>query len=788
MRLRSHLCSRSGLPRGPAPRFRGLLAGAFLGLLALGGVPSPQASVPQPGVPQEKGSGRADYRIEASLEGETKRLDGKLELRWANRSGEAVRDLWFHLYLNAFSNNRSTHLLESDGKLRRTEMKDGWSWMRVKAIRVAGAADGGFLDVLPSLRYQRPDDANEEDRTVFSVDLPQPLGPGETVRVQIEWESQLPRVRRRTGYKDDFLLVAQWFPKIGVYEAGRGWNCHQFHAQTEFYSDYGTYDVTLDLPIEYEGKIGASGVKVNDTPKGDRIKVSFVAPSAGDQRREDAFGKRPLVHDFTWTADTRYEVRRQIFRFKEWAERFPAEVEKARAMFGEEPRLRDVDVTVLIHPEHESQVERHFRATYAALFFYGLWFGEYPYEQITVVDPAWGAAAGGMEYPTLFTGGSRLFTSEDMHQPEGVVVHECGHQFWYGLVGNNEFEASWLDEGLNSYTDAEVLHRVYGLDRGTTDYARVPVDGVRVANLPGGGPVADALAARELRLPLPFLSDPKVQLLEPSGALDYWRDQPLFTFVGQWTDPREADRVGYLADPDTDPIETPGWRYADARSYRVNSYTRTAAALRTLRGLVGEEPFHRGLRHFARTWRYEHPYPADFYASFQEGSGLSLQWYFDELFQGTGTVDWSIAVEQARRPEPRGFFQGEGGEFIERTKEPSEDGAEAKAPYHIEVELRRKGELRLPLPVLLTFADGRTEEFVWTRDEQALAAWKRIELESDEKLSSAVIDPQRAYYIDRDHSNDRWYDETDAVAPVRWAERVLAQYQHYLHFIQGLGG
>src|SRR5262249_1687969 len=159
----------------------------------------------------------------------------------------------------------------------------------------------------------------------------QPLGPGETAKVQIEWESQLPRVRRRTGYKDDFLLVAQWFPKLGVYEAGRGWNCHQFHANTEFFSDYGAYDVTLDLPIEDEGKIAAWGVKYTDSAKGDRIKVQFIAPSPGDQRREDEFGSRPVVHDFTWTADTRYEVYRQIFKFKEWAERFPAEVEKAHA-------------------------------------------------------------------------------------------------------------------------------------------------------------------------------------------------------------------------------------------------------------------------------------------------------------------------------------------------------------------------------------------------------------------------------------------------------------------------
>jgi hypothetical protein len=737
---------------------------------------------------QESSTNRADYRIRARLDGETKRIEGELELFWTNRSGESVHDLWFHLYLNAFSNNRSTHLSESKGKLRDKTIEDGWGWSRVTAIRVDGAA-GGFQDVLPTLVYERPDDGNEEDRTVFSVDLPDPVGNGETARVQIEWEAQLPRVRRRTGYKDDFLLVAQWFPKLGVYEAGRGWNCHQFHMNTEFFSDYGTYEVTLDLPIEYEGRVGASGVKVNDSPRGDRIEVRFVAPSPGDQRRTDAFGKQALVHDFTWTADTRTVANplyRQTFRFKDWAERFPEEVEKARAIFGEEPKLRDVDVTVLIRPEHADQAERHFRATCAALFFYGLWFGEYPYEHVTVVDPAWGAAAGGMEYPTLFTCGTGLFTTEDMHRPESVTVHECGHQFWHGLVGNNEFEAAWLDEGINSFTDSEVLWRVFGKRRETSEYARVPIDGASVAALPEAKGLAGGLAAREL--PLPF-TDARMRLLASSGALDYWRDQPLFTFAPQWTDPRGADRVGYLADPDTDPIETLGWQYADRESYATNSYPRTAAALRTLRGLIGEPAFLRGLRHYAREWRYRHPYPADFYRSFQTGASLELEWYFRELFQGLGTVDWSVEVVQARRPEARGYFQGEGGEFLERAREKeTEAGGEPKAPHAIEVTLRRQGELALPLPVVLTFEDGTREELVWTREEQRARSWKRIVLERESKLVSVELDRERGYCIDRDLSDNQWYEETDALAPWRWAERVLAQYQHYLHFVQGLGG
>ena len=174
------------------------------------------------------------------------------------------------------------------------------------------------------------------------------------------------------------------------------------------------------------------------------------------------------MHDFAWTADPRFKLRRDTFNYDLWRAHFPSEVAAVAggAGRGQEPAPAHVDVTVLIHPEREDQGERHFEATCAALFFYGLWFGEYPYEHITVVDPAWGArAAGGMEYPTLFTAGTRLFTRRSMHSPEGVTVHECGHQFWYGLVGNNEFEAAWLDEGFNSYTDSEVLWRVYGRAR-----------------------------------------------------------------------------------------------------------------------------------------------------------------------------------------------------------------------------------------------------------------------------------------------------------------------------------
>src|SRR5262249_46413985 len=96
------------------------------------------------------------------------------------------------------------------------------------------------------------------------------------------------------------------------------------------------------------------------------------------------------------------------------------------------------------------------------LRYYGAWSAPYPYRQITVVDPAWASASGGMEYPTLFTGGANVFAPPALQSPESVTVHEAGHQFWYGLVGNNEFEEAWLDEGFNSYHNRKADSLAYG--------------------------------------------------------------------------------------------------------------------------------------------------------------------------------------------------------------------------------------------------------------------------------------------------------------------------------------
>ena len=200
----------------------------------------------------EKSDQVVQYRISVTLDPATRQLAGKQTLTWRNPSAtDAVSELQFHLYLNAFKNTKSTFMKESGGQLRGDEMaKDGWGWIDITSIRTASGAD-----LKPTLAFIQPDDGNKDDQTVIRATLPEAVPPGGSITLEMAFTSKLPQVFARTGYKDDFYLVGQWFPKLGVYEPagmrGRetgGWNCHQFHATSEFYADFGSYAVDITVP------------------------------------------------------------------------------------------------------------------------------------------------------------------------------------------------------------------------------------------------------------------------------------------------------------------------------------------------------------------------------------------------------------------------------------------------------------------------------------------------------------------------------------------------------------
>ncbi len=355
----------------------------------------------------------ASYDIRVILNPAQKKVSGSEVLHWKNISGESARELQFHLYMNAFRNKHSTFMQESRRIPESLKEYPG-------RIDIRSMVLNGTIDLTPNIEFIQPDDDNRRDSTVIRVALPQEIPPGGEISLKIDFATVFPKIIARTGFLGDFYLFGQWFPKIGVFEDGN-WDCHQFHANSEFFADFGVYDVWLTLPDNFV--VGATGIEAGTEATDSAKTVHFHA--------ED-------VHDFALTA-------------------YPA-------FKSEERDVEGISVRLLYPPEHAGNVNRYFEAISYAIHDFGEWYMPYPYPCLTIVDPPLsGLSAGGMEYPMFITGGSIWGLPRSiLLGPEEVTVHEFGHQFFYGILASNEFEEAWLDEGFTTYITARVMNRHYG--------------------------------------------------------------------------------------------------------------------------------------------------------------------------------------------------------------------------------------------------------------------------------------------------------------------------------------
>lgn len=369
----------------------------------------------------------SNYTMSVTLHPQTKIIDGHMILDWRNPSRDTIHELQFHMYLNAFKNTESTFWKESGGQLRGIRVKGNnrliWGWVDIKKMET-----GTGTDLTGDLRFIQPDDQNEKDQTVVAVSLNKPVMPGGSIRLVIDFQSKLPKIFARTGYSNDYFLVGQWFPKIGVYEpagmryAEKGqWNCHQFHANSEFYANFSVYKVDITLPKEYI--VGAVGELKEEKLNADSTKTCrYVA--------------RDVV-DFAWTASPHFKIA--------------------------EDQWKNVKIKVLLQPEHFSQASRHTESAKVALDFFNAHLGPYPYNTLTIIDPPLGGSgSGGMEYPTFITAGCIWKMPEEIRLTEMVTIHEFGHDYFMGILATNEFEEAWMDEGFNTWFETRIMDETYG--------------------------------------------------------------------------------------------------------------------------------------------------------------------------------------------------------------------------------------------------------------------------------------------------------------------------------------
>ncbi len=600
----SHDAAAPGTPGLARRQAASRTAARLAALLIVAGVGLGAAAPADAPADTPRSARNANYTIDATLDPSAHTLSGHARITWRNPTRRPVSELRFHLYWNAWRNDASSWLREArlagaTGFDGRTVGESAWIDLnRLEVVRPAGR-----VDLLPRLSLIAPDDGNAEDRTVAAVPLDRPVPPGGTVEVEVAWTAQVPRTYARTGVLSNNYVIAQWFPKIGML-APDGWHAHQFHYTTEFFADFGSYDVRLTVPRNWI--VAATGREQSVTSNADGTDTHrYVADD---------------VHDFAWATDPNYVEAHDRF---------------------EEEGLPPVDIRLLLQPEHAGQRDRYFASARAALSAFGQWFGPYPYDHLTIVDPVTavdpavqGGDTGGMEYPTLITGGTYWNARRAEYFPEAVVVHEIAHQFFYGIVATDEFEHAWMDEGLATYAEARVID--------------------------------DRFPGRFVTVERYF------------GGLVAWPFDDV-----RWERVVEGDRLRvYRRGPDSNVPAAPSWAYWPATAF-VTTYDRSALWLDTLERLLGWETMQRVLSTYFDRWKFRHPGPEDFFATASEVSQRDLGWFFDAVYRRADAFDYGVGTV-ASTPRPDGTYDSvvqvrrlQAGVFPVTVQVAFEDGSEA---------------------------------------------------------------------------------------------------------------
>ena len=659
-------------------------AGLFMGLAVCASAQTSLATNAPAGQPLSERV--VNYTIDAHLEMDKKALDATETLTYKNLTGVPLTMFPWHLYLNAFQ-PESTFTSEThfSGGIRDNEAANDYPAKKLGSVTIAHLEADGYGDLTGAMHFVSPDDGNVNDKTVMQVQLPRPLAPGDAITFHLRFHDQFPESVARNGYKRDMLMGGQWYPKVGVFWHG-AWNCHQYHATTEFFSDFGTFHVRLTLPKREV--VGASGVPTGDQVNADGTQtLSFYAEDVGD---------------FAWAASPNFNVTTGTF-------------------LGS---MGPVQVRVLALHAHPQAGARYMKIMQETMGQFDRRFGPYPYKVITVIDPEPGSEIFGMEYPTLITAGTSWF--DPTEGTEEVTEHEFGHQYWYGMVATNEFEDAWLDEGINSYTEVNVLAAILG-------------------------------------------------------------DQTSL-IAKRWANASDADQqyLGYISEPDYDPVVRHAWQFHDGGSYGGITYGKSAVLLKTLEGIVGRDTMDEAMRTYFMTYRFKHPTTEDFLntiamvaiqrgratgiAGVSSGPGLmsgatalggllqapaeprvlvgsSLTPYFQQAVYGTRILDYAI---DSVVTGPAQWWR------------PGKD-----KPYRSSVSVHRIGDFVLPVTVQVTFDDGSKVRELWVPPSgegvNDNSRWKTFVYVKDAKVVSAEVDPDHTVLLDVDHFNDSYVAKANGV-------------------------
>lgn len=511
---------------------------------------------------------KVDYTITVKLDDVKHTLSGYESFVYHNNSPQTLDFLYIHLWPNAYSNGKTAL-----GK-QLYESGDGILTFGKDSIR-------GGID---SLHFQ----VNGQD-AVFSFDpknpdigklqLNTPLKSGESITVTTPFHVKIPSGEvSRLGHVGQSYQITQWYPKPAVYDKN-GWNQIPYLTQGEFYSEYGTFDVSITLPQNYV--VGATGdlqtaseIAFMDE-KAVYTKDNFQSFLQKDKRGNQFPVSSPEwktirytqkdVHDFAWFADKRYLV-------------LKGEVELSHSK-------RKVTTWSLFTPKNATLWKRAPEYIRDGTYYYSLWNGDYPYNQVTAVDGTI-SAGGGMEYPNVTVIGN----SRTDIELETVIVHEVGHNWFYGILGSNERVHGWMDEGMNTMNEMRYMYTKYPKNT--------------------------------------YLSD---QILNGRFHFDHLSHYQSGDFMY-----RIIAGIG-----EDQPIETHSAKFTEI-NYAGIMYQKTGLVFHYLKEYLGDTLYDRAMQTYYNEWSFKHPQPEDLRATLERITGKDLSWLFVDLVQTTNHIDYKI--------------------------------------------------------------------------------------------------------------------------------------------------
>ena len=515
---------------------------------------------------QEYFQQETNYIIDVELDDENHTLNGTEHIDYFNNSPDDLEFLWFHIWPNAYKDNTTM--------LAKHELEGGSTQLYYASEEERGYING--LDFKVNGERVRWD-YHPEHIDICKLFLNKPLKSGQSIRISTPFFVKIPDAKfSRLGHVDQSYMITQWYPKPAVYDVD-GWHPMPYLSQGEFYSEFGSFDVSITLPSNYT--VGATGDLQN---KGEIARLNKIAEATDTITKYGDDMSFPLsdlstktlryiqhnVHDFGWFADKRFHV-------------LKGEVEV--------PHTKEKVTLWTMFTNNEAHLWKNsIEYMHDAVYYYSLWNGDYPYKHCTAIDGTI-AAGGGMEYPNVTVIGA----SGTARALEEVIMHEVGHNWFYGMLGSNERDHAWMDEGINSYNEHRYMRTKYPNEK-ITD------------NLPK---IATKLFDLE-----------KVTNKNIRGEMMY--------FMGAWT---AKDQ----------PIELHSAEYTEM-NYGGIVYMKSAICFDYLAAYLGQEIFDDCMKEYFETWKYKHPQPKDVRAIFEEVSGKDLSWFFDDMIKTTKQLDYAI--------------------------------------------------------------------------------------------------------------------------------------------------